>query len=278
MEGEEKQSTRKERGEEEGGVCPYRSDTSQEEESESSSSTVFGFANNEFPANQLRLPGQRTELSTRRLTSNIPRHRDRNVDGTSTTTTSPQQTTCPAASRDDENDRWIYPSEQMFYNALKRKGYGHINEEDMKSVVAIHNTVNERAWEEVMQWERSLHPNSSSRVKLDYFKGKPKELSPKARWKHWILGYALPFDRHDWTIDRDGEKIRYVIDFYNGKRIPGMPASIYIDTRPAIDSPNAVFDRCRMFVRKRFGRFFSFDSTRTEAPREGDDDGQSKAT
>ena len=36
----------------------------------------------------------------------------------------------------------------MFYNAMKRKGWD-AKEEDMPQVVAIHNTVNERAWQEV---------------------------------------------------------------------------------------------------------------------------------
>jgi hypothetical protein len=33
---------------------------------------------------------------------------------------------------------WVYPSEQMFYNAMKRKGWSPA-EDDMAAVVAIHN-------------------------------------------------------------------------------------------------------------------------------------------
>lgn len=33
---------------------------------------------------------------------------------------------------------WVYPSEQMFYNAMKRKGWTP-SEDDMAAVVAIHN-------------------------------------------------------------------------------------------------------------------------------------------
>lgn len=43
---------------------------------------------------------------------------------------------------------WMYPSEQMLFNAMKRKGWSP-SEQDMKQVVAIHNGVNERAWSEV---------------------------------------------------------------------------------------------------------------------------------
>lgn len=42
---------------------------------------------------------------------------------------------------------WMYPSEQMFYNAMKRKGW-RPSEGDMNTVVSIHNAVNERAWAE----------------------------------------------------------------------------------------------------------------------------------
>lgn len=46
---------------------------------------------------------------------------------------------------------WMYPSEQMFFNAMKRKGWSP-SEQDMKQVVAIHNGVNERAWSEVRRY------------------------------------------------------------------------------------------------------------------------------
>ena len=32
----------------------------------------------------------------------------------------------------------------------------------------------------------------------------------------YIVRYELPFDRHDWVVDRDGKDVRYVIDFYKG--------------------------------------------------------------
>ena len=47
---------------------------------------------------------------------------------------------------------WQYPSEQMFYNAMKRKGWD-AQEEDMPAIVAIHNGVNERAWHQVCKYE-----------------------------------------------------------------------------------------------------------------------------
>lgn len=38
-------------------------------------------------------------------------------------------------------------------------------------------------------------------------RGRPQEFSPKARLLN-LLGYRLPFDRHDWVVDRCGEEVR----------------------------------------------------------------------
>jgi cytochrome c heme-lyase len=52
-----------------------------------------------------------------------------------------------------ESGNWIYPSEKMFFEAMKRKGH-HGEAADMKTIVPIHNAVNERAWKEIKEWER----------------------------------------------------------------------------------------------------------------------------
>ncbi len=52
-----------------------------------------------------------------------------------------------------ESGNWIYPSEKMFFEAMKRKGYKS-EAKDMKTIVPIHNAVNERAWREIKEWER----------------------------------------------------------------------------------------------------------------------------
>lgn len=57
----------------------------------------------------------------------------------------------------DSRDRWVYPSEQQFYNALHRKGK-QTDEKDIKMMVEIHNEMNERCWDEIKKWE-SLHDN-----------------------------------------------------------------------------------------------------------------------
>lgn len=54
---------------------------------------------------------------------------------------------------DKKTGNWIYPSEEMFFNAMKRKSYNP-NETDMQTIVPIHNAVNERAWKEIKEWEK----------------------------------------------------------------------------------------------------------------------------
>lgn len=43
--------------------------------------------------------------------------------------------------------------------------------------------------------------------KLTRFVGRPNDYSPKARLLN-VLGYKLPFDRHDWTVNRCGTEAR----------------------------------------------------------------------
>jgi cytochrome c heme-lyase len=88
---------------------------------------------NQMPATaaQQPSPGQRAELSTSRVQSSIPK------GGTEST--------------------WLYPSPQMFWNALVRKNKAeNVDETDMDIVVKIHNEMNERAWRKLLEWE-GLH-------------------------------------------------------------------------------------------------------------------------
>ncbi|KAL7496191.1 hypothetical protein ACHAWT_009944 [Skeletonema menzelii] len=218
--------------------------------------------------NNLPNPDQKGVLTTERVKSSIPK------GGT--------------------NDTWVYPSPQMFYNALARKGKlampedeenGNDDagaapagiEEDMESVVAIHNCMNEGTWSEILKWEKVLNPVKNSdgnnndeegmMPKLLKFCGRPTDLSPKAYFKHYFLSHPLPFDRHDWTVTRtnptDGSEteVRYVIDYYHdevmaseeaGSGLPNMNdgigekgriKSLLVDVRPAADSIGDVWGR-----------------------------------
>jgi|EP00945_MAST-04E_sp_MAST-4E-sp1_P007481 cytochrome c heme-lyase len=191
--------------------------------------------------NERKLHSKQTiPLSTGRRRSTIPK-------GSFTPTHQEQD---KGVKSDEMN--WVYPSEQMFYNAMERKGWDP-NAADMQAVVQIHNAVNERTWGEVLKWER-LHQEENATEegpRLVKFLGRPQDLSPKARFLHFI-GYAKykPFDRHDWTVERgSGKQVRYVIDFYGGKQDPNSsmkPIAFHLDVRPAIDSFEAVYDRIYM--------------------------------
>jgi|SRR5216684_6887673 len=63
--------------------------------------------------------------------------------------------------------------------------------------------------------------------------------------------YTPPFDRHDWIVDRCGTRVRYVIDFYAGRPLPGTShVSFFLDVRPALDNWEAVSMRASKFVNK----------------------------
>lgn len=131
---------------------------------------------------------------------------------------------------------------------MKKKGWNP-REEDLPYIVSIHNTINEQCWRKVMAFE-ALHADSCATPKLLRFQGLPTEYSLKARFKSW-MGYVLPFDRHDWTVDRCGKHVRYIIDFYNGPDDPTRPATVYLDVRPA-PTLGGVVDRARMWWKNLF--------------------------
>lgn len=167
--------------------------------------------------------------------------------------------------RADTNSTWLYPSPQMFYNALRRKhGYEAsvpVQAADMDVIVTIHNMVNEQTWQTILRWEQYYHP-SNGQPKLQRFLGRPECLTPKAAWRTYVLGYTRPFDRHDWYVERaDGTVARYVIDYYGGRpawdTLPSnakddsrgratstaAPPSFFIDARPALDSWSSAYER-----------------------------------
>ncbi|KIY67808.1 cytochrome c and c1 heme-lyase [Cylindrobasidium torrendii FP15055 ss-10] len=142
---------------------------------------------------------------------------------------------------------WVYPSEAQFFAAMERKNHNP-QAPDMKTIVPIHNAVNERAWAEIMKWEEGKGSEKCGGLKLVSFIGRPSEPTPKARWKT-LLGYAPPFDRHDWVVDRCGTRTRYVIDFYTGRSHGSSQAvSFYLDVRPALDNWEGAQMRLSRFV------------------------------
>ena len=70
---------------------------------------------------------------------------------------------------------------------------------------------------EVLKWE-ALHAHECCEPKLKSFGGKATDYSPRARIRQ-LMGYELPFDRHDWIVDRCGKDVRYIIDYYDGGEV-----------------------------------------------------------
>lgn len=178
------------------------------------------------PPNQRPAPDQPFSLSTDRVKSTIPK-----------------------VTKDGSTETWTYPSEQMFWNAMLRKGWRWKDEDiephDMTNIISIHNANNEQAWKEVLKWEAFHCSECPEGPRLMKFGGKAKEFSPRARIRSW-LGYELPFDRHDWIVDRCGKQVRYIIDYYDGGQVdPDTYQFTLLDVRPAFDSVGAVWDRMK---------------------------------
>lgn len=185
-----------------------------------------------------------------------------------------QVSTIPKATEGEKKEFWVYPSQQMFWNAMLRKGWqwkkDDLQPNDMDNIIKIHNANNEQAWQEVLKWE-ALHAKECGNPRLKSFGGKAKDFSPRARIRNWLgyditfhhfksifvihfeiksifhlHSYELPFDRHDWIVDRCGKDVRYIIDYYDG----GSPDEHYrfalLDVRPAMDSPGNIYDRARV--------------------------------
>ncbi|KAI1883094.1 hypothetical protein AGOR_G00241700 [Albula goreensis] len=176
------------------------------------------------PPNQMPAPDQPFSLSVSREESKIPR------SGT--------------------EKNWVYPSEQMFWNAMLRKGWrwreDDLSPHDMSNIIKIHNQNNEQAWEEILKWEALHAKECPCGPTLTRFGGKAKDYSPRARFRHW-MGYELPFDRHDWIVNRCGQEVRYIIDYYDGGEVDKSTYQFSIlDVRPAFDSLGAVWDRMRV--------------------------------
>ncbi|OJD13255.1 hypothetical protein AJ78_06277 [Emergomyces pasteurianus Ep9510] len=80
---------------------------------------------------QSRAPNQTIDLPVEREISSIPR-------------------------ADSNSSKWEYPSPQQMYNALLRKGYSDTPQDAVEAMVAVHNFLNEGAWEEIVGWERTF--------------------------------------------------------------------------------------------------------------------------
>ncbi|KAL2845322.1 cytochrome c/c1 heme-lyase [Aspergillus pseudodeflectus] len=144
--------------------------------------------------------------------------------------------------RGDSEGNWEYPSPQQMYNAMLRKGYTDTPQDAVEAMVAVHNFLNEGAWNEIVGWERVFSRGllngwgkcrrgeenlAMELAKEEYseqngtapatppprllrFQGRPQELTPKAQILQALgrlypakFGTKPPFDRHDWYVMRE---------------------------------------------------------------------------
>eukprot|EP00371_Babesia_bovis_P002164 XP_001610811.1 cytochrome c/c1 heme lyase [Babesia bovis T2Bo] len=127
---------------------------------------------------------------------------------------------------------WIYPSERQFFRSSLAKGH-QVEAKVIPTVVKIHNAINEKAWERIIEYE-DLHAEHCEKPVLAHFIGKKDELSMRARLKHF-MGYKLP----------------YIIDFYEGKAPNNEPVAVYMDVRPAL-TLEGIIDRARLWFKKKW--------------------------
>ncbi|KAI8373121.1 cytochrome c/c1 heme-lyase [Radiomyces spectabilis] len=173
-------------------------------------------------------PDQTVDLPTERVISSIPKAKD-------------------------SKEKWEYPSPQQFYNALRRKGW-ETPEDHIETMVDIHNFLNEEAWNEVLKWESKFKCDCMEDPYLTKFQGRPKELTPKARW-HSLLGAPKPFDRHDWYVGRCGKVRRYVIDYYEAPADGDDPV-FHLDVRPAVDDAESMMCRFKEAAKMKWEQWF----------------------
>lgn len=146
--------------------------------------------------------------------------------------------------RTEDGEKWVYPSPMQFYNALALKNKTRPEDAPyIPEAVFVHNRVNERSWEKVLEWEKR-HFRTCPNPSLRRFVGRYNHSSPKSFINRYIFSMGKPFDRHDWYVNRCGQEVRYVIDYYDDTKASDE-IQVYIDARPAIDSLGALFDRIR---------------------------------
>lgn len=173
--------------------CPVTHPAESPSASNSSPST-FSKLNplNYMPSlSQSRAPNQTRPLPTTREISTIP--------------------------RGDAPGTWEYPSPQQMYNAMLRKGGDEPPQDAVESMVAVHNFLNEGAWQEIVGWEKRFAAGlgkgwdaclkgeegfemEAERIrlaeegrepKLLRFMGRPGQMTPKARALQ-MMGWAWP--------------------------------------------------------------------------------------
>jgi cytochrome c heme-lyase len=139
----------------------------------SNASSAYAFLSAK-PDSHATITSDGSKLSKERVTSSIPRWSNREEKSDESSASS---------------SNWVYPSPNQFFSAMARKNHNP-RADDMNVVVPIHNAVNERAWNGILEWERVADESAWKKCggpKLVSFKGRPKDVTWKA-WSGSLLG------------------------------------------------------------------------------------------
>ena len=136
------------------------------------------------------------------------------------------------------------------YNALLRKGYTDTPEDAIESMVAVHNFLNEGAWQEILDWE--------SRFSAGLYEGWRRCSSgPLPLQQSSFSGSWKQLQRQDG--EGDGEESRYNVPPPSLIRFMGRPGDLTPKARmlqvagwmwPAKYSSDLPFDRHDWYVRR----------------------------
>lgn len=150
----------------------------------------------------------------------------------------------------EDGSAWANPSANQLFRALKRKNKP-IPADHAMSVGMVHAAVTDMSWNAVLEYEKF---HKCENPKLARFYGMYGIHTAKTKMLKAFSG-IVPFDRHDWIVDRCGKEVRYIIDYYSIEQPDpldphGEPDMVYsVDARPALTFGGAV-DRVRMGVTK----------------------------
>ncbi|KAI8805721.1 cytochrome c/c1 heme lyase-domain-containing protein [Cladochytrium replicatum] len=128
-------------------------------------------------------------------------------------------------------------------------------EAEIAMVLRLQQMVKNECWRKILAWEGMTDSSKCGGPKVIKYE-KVTKYTPKARVNHLLLGHKLPFDRQDWTIDRCGKTVRYIVDFYPGEKpkddwqlqnADTHGLSMYMDVRPAVEGPGSIWHRIKMW-------------------------------
>lgn len=159
----------------------------------------------------------------------------------------------PATGRGNSVDGsdWVNPTPSELFRALRRK-QKYIEEHDAYAVAFVHSVVVDSTWDQILTYE-DMHKDECETPTLNRFEGKYGDLTFKTHLNNMLgwfdrTGELIPFDRHDWYVNRCGKEVRYIIDYYATEDAEGNN-TYFCDCRPE-PSVSGLTDRVKMTWKK----------------------------